>query len=86
MNLDLFSIIGFVAAACTTVAFVPQVIHIFRFHETKNISLFMYIIFTTGVFLWLVYGLFRGDAPIVIANSITFVLAATILTLKIKNG
>ena len=51
-----------------------------------NISLFMYIIFTTGVFLWLVYGLFRGDAPIVIANSITFVLAATILTLKIKNG
>ncbi len=78
--------IGLLAAFGTTTAFVPQVIQIIKTRDTKGISLFMYIIFTIGITLWLIYGLLLNDTPIIIANSITLVLALTILTLKIKNG
>jgi MtN3 and saliva related transmembrane protein len=79
-------IIGFVAATCTTVSFVPQVIKTLRTRDTKGISLIMYSIFTFGVFLWLLYGVFIRDIPIIIANIITVTLALIVLILKIKHG
>ncbi|MGH9811215.1 MAG: SemiSWEET transporter, partial [Terriglobia bacterium] len=48
--------IGLLAAFCTTVAFLPQVIQTWRTRSTKDLSLPMFSIFTTGIFLWLVYG------------------------------
>lgn len=77
-------IIGFIAAALTTVAFVPQVIKTWKEKETKDISLVMYIIFTLGVALWLVYGLILMNGPMIFANIITLILASTVLYLKIK--
>jgi MtN3 and saliva related transmembrane protein len=79
-------IIGFVAAACTTISFVPQVIKTLKTKETKGISLIMYSVFTFGVFLWLLYGLFIRDIPIIISNTITVALAFIVLVVKIKNG
>jgi MtN3 and saliva related transmembrane protein len=55
-----------------------------RTRDTSGISLWMYVIFTLGVFLWLVYGLSIGNYPIIIANVVTFALAATILWFKLK--
>jgi MtN3 and saliva related transmembrane protein len=52
--------------------------------NTEGISLVMYSLFTSGVLMWLVYGLFVKDAPIIVANAVTFILAIIILTLKIK--
>ncbi len=78
--------IGLLAGILTTVAFVPQVIKTWRSHSTHDISLAMFAIFTSGVFAWLVYGLVIGDLPIIGANAVTFVLAGTILFLKIRNG
>lgn len=82
----MFTYVGYVAAILTTISFIPQVI---KSHKAKNlseISLQMYILFTSGIFLWLVYGLVINSLPIIIANAITFVLAAYILYLKIKKG
>jgi MtN3 and saliva related transmembrane protein len=84
--MDLTSLVGLLSAAGTTSAFIPQVVRIIKTHDTKGISLFMYIIFTTGVALWLAYGVLLNDLPIIIANVITLILAITILFLKIKNG
>ena len=53
---------------------------------TGDISLIMYSVFTTGVFIWLVYGVIIMDAPLIAANSITFLLAFAVLMLKIKHG
>jgi len=83
--MDLTTLIGFLAAVGTTSAFIPQVIRIIKTRDTKGISLFMYIIFTTGVALWLAYGALLNNLPIIIANVITLILAITILFLKIKN-
>lgn len=84
--MNFITIIGFLAATCTTISFVPQVWHIIKTRDTKGISLNMYAIFALGVFLWLLYGCFLFSLPIIIANSITLVLAIIILMLKIKLG
>lgn len=80
------TIIGLLAVACTTIAFLPQVIKTVKTKETKDISLLMYVILTTGILLWVVYGLLTIDLPIILANSITFVLALIVLMLKIIHG
>ncbi|MBN1698753.1 MAG: SemiSWEET transporter [Spirochaetales bacterium] len=79
-------ILGFVAATCTTASFVPQVIKTLKTRDTKGISLVMYAVFTFGVFVWLIYGLFINDIPIIVSNSVTVTLACIVLGMKIKNG
>ncbi len=76
--------IGFLAAILTTVAFVPQALKTIESRDTSSISLWMYVIFTAGVFLWLIYGLAIVNYPVILANIVTFLLAATILGFKLK--
>ena len=80
----LYKYIGFFAGFCTTVAFIPQALKVWRTKSTKDISLLMFIIFTTGVLSWLIYGITIADAPIIIANAITLILSLFILFYKIK--
>lgn len=79
-------ILGFVAAVCTTASFVPQVWHILKTRDTRALSLMMYLLFTVGVVLWLVYGVMIGSVPVIVANSITLVLALVILICKVRWG
>jgi MtN3 and saliva related transmembrane protein len=76
--------IGLVAACLTTSAFVPQLIKVWRSKSAKDVSLVMFIVFTLGIALWLLYGLIRNDPVIIIANVITFILALAILLLKLR--
>ena len=77
--------IGFVAAVSTTLSFVPQVVQSYRSRDVSGISLGMYSIFTFGVGLWLLYGLMTDDWPVIIANAVTFLLALSILGLKLAS-
>ena len=79
-------LVGSIAAACTTICFIPQAIKVVRTKHTQDISLWMYIIFSIGVACWLTYGLLLTNYPIIIANIITLPLALTILYTKIKYG
>lgn len=76
--------IGGIAATMTTVSFIPQVWQVWRTRHTKDISLGMYIIFTGGVVMWLVYGVMLASWPIIIANSITALLAGAVLVMKLR--
>ncbi len=87
MNIQDFSgWIGSMAAVLTTISFVPQVIHSYRTRDLSGVSLSMYSIFTLGVGLWLLYGVIKQDWPLILANSITFCLAAIVLGLKIQQS
>jgi MtN3 and saliva related transmembrane protein len=86
MALSVITLIGLMAAVGTTSSFVPQFIKTFRTRQTKDLSLLMYLILCTGVALWLIYGIFIVDWPLILANSVTLVLAMPILFLKVKNG
>jgi MtN3 and saliva related transmembrane protein len=76
--------LGYVAALLTSFSFVPQAVRTWRSRATRDISLPMYLMFTTGVFLWLIYGVWTRAWPVVAANTLTFVLAAFILGLKLR--
>lgn len=78
-------ILGFVAAFCTTVSFLPQAIKVIKTNNTAALSLMMYSIFTVGVGLWLLYGIFRQDPAIIVANVITIALSLCILFIKVRN-
>ena len=84
MKENLFQLIGFFAAFCTTIAFLPQVIKVYKTRSTKDISLSMFLIFTTGVLCWLIYGVLIVDLPIIMANIVTLILSLIILAFKIK--
>lgn len=84
--MDFTNILGFAAAFLTTLAFLPQVLHVRQSQSTKDISLPMLITFIAGISLWLIYGLRVNAAPIIIANAITLVLNLAILRFKLKHG
>lgn len=79
-------LIGLAAAFCTTIAVLPQVMRAWRTRSTTDLSLSMFLVFTTGIFLWLVYGPILHDVPLIAANGTTFVLSGTILYLKQRHG
>jgi len=82
--MEINTIIGLAAAVCTTFSFLPQAIKVIKTKQTMHLSLAMYSIFTTGVLLWLIYGISVNDIPLIIANSITLIFALTILIMKIR--
>ena len=77
-------LIGYIAAFLTTLSFFPQALKTLRSRDTHSISLRMYLLFTTGVMFWSIYGWMVGDGPVLIANLITLVFSG-ILVLKLSN-
>jgi len=82
--MDHITFIGSAAAVCTTMAFLPQVIRVYRTKHTHDLSLPMYVIFCAGVLLWGIYGFLTKSLPIMIANALTFIMSLYILGMKIR--
>ncbi|MCX2745700.1 SemiSWEET transporter [Mangrovivirga sp. M17] len=81
--IDWQEIIGIVAGCCTTIAFLPQVIKTWRSKSARDLSLTMFLVFFTGVLLWLIYGILIADLPVILANGATLVLAGILLFFKV---
>jgi MtN3 and saliva related transmembrane protein len=79
-------LVGYAAGFLATAAFVPQVAKTFRERSARDISLGMYVLFCTGVALWLVYGLLISSWPVVVSNFVTLMLAGAVLILKLRHG
>ncbi|WP_461631593.1 SemiSWEET transporter [Labilibaculum euxinus] len=84
METTFASILGFAAAFCTTVSFIPQALRVIKTKHTKDLSLAMYSMFNIGILMWLIYGVLIDAWPVIIANVITLGLTLIILVLKIK--
>ncbi|OBQ34566.1 MAG: hypothetical protein AN487_17805 [Anabaena sp. CRKS33] len=82
--MDFITILGLVAGVLTTIAFLPQMFQIWLTKSAKDVSLVMLIIFMSGLFLWLIYGIIIGALPIIMANGVTLFFNLIILWLKIK--
>ncbi len=83
--MSLLDYTGYAAAVCTTGAYVPQVLRVWRTRSTQDISLKMFLVLVAGLILWLVYGFWKGEIPLIAANGVTLALASTILYFKIRN-
>ena len=77
-------IFGYSAAILTTISFIPQALQTIRTKNTQGVSLVMYILFSIGVFCWLVYGIANKDIPLLAANGVTLCFALIILFYKIR--
>jgi MtN3 and saliva related transmembrane protein len=84
--MEVSDVLGYVAGTLTTIALVPQAWRSFRTRDVSGISLRMYWIFTLGVAIWLAYGILLGETPMILANSVSLVLACAVLALKLKYG
>lgn len=84
--MDTANLIGLAAGFLTTVAFVPQVVKIWKTRSAKDVSLYTFIAFTIGVGLWLAYGILKQEPPIIVWNAATLALAFAILAMKLKFG
>jgi len=82
--MDFLTILGLAAATLTTTAFLPQMFKTWQTKSAKDVSLVTLITFITGVFLWLIYGIYLQSLPIILANGVTLVFNLIILWLKIR--
>jgi MtN3 and saliva related transmembrane protein len=73
--------VGTVAAVCTTIAFVPQILKIRR-QGGGDLSYPMLALYLVGVILWLIYGLILHAAAVIWANAATTILVAIAIILK----
>lgn len=83
--MEMTEIVGEIAGTLTTLAFLPQVIKTWRTRSTEDISLTMFLMFCTGVALWLIYGVLLGSLPLIVSNVVTLALAGIILGLKLRS-
>ncbi len=84
--MSLVDLTGTLAGILTTSAFIPQVIKTWRSGSAEDISLIMFVLFSIGVLLWLIYGIALHALPIIAANGITLVLASSVLIMKLRQG
>lgn len=82
--MDAPTLLGLIAGSLTTLAFVPQVLKTWRTKSGNDISLGMFLLFSTGVLLWLIYGILIDALPVILANGLTLLLSLAILLLKLR--
>jgi MtN3 and saliva related transmembrane protein len=85
MEYSLETIICSVAATLTTISFLPQSIKTIKAQNADGVSFWMYLLFVSGVLLWIVAGFVMNNYPIIIANIITFFLSGSVLLIKIRS-
>ena len=83
MKIIYIEFFGYFAAILTTLAFIPQLIKTFKTKKADDVSLTTLIMFLTGVLAWIIYGIQISSKPILIANTITFLLNFLILVFKL---
>lgn len=77
------TLLGLVAGTFTTLAFLPQVIRVWRRRSASDLSFLTLAVFVSGVALWVVYAWQISDIPMLLANAVTLVLTATLCGFKI---
>ncbi len=79
--------IGLVAGALTSVAGIPQLVKTLRTRHARDISVWQPLLLSTGITLWLVYGLIIRDMPLILANIVPLIcnIMLTILKLRYRN-
>ena len=82
--MNTITIVGLLAASFTTIALLPQLLKVWRTKSTRDISTVMFTLYSSGVVLWFIYGVYISNTPIIIANSLAFIQALVILLFKAK--
>jgi MtN3 and saliva related transmembrane protein len=75
--------VGYAAGTLTTIAFLPQVLHVWKTKRADDLHMGTLVSFMAGVTLWIVYGIAMRQMPVIVANAVTLILQCAILFLKL---
>ena len=81
----LVEVVGLVGATFTTLAFVPQVVKIWKNRSSNGVSLSMYVCMLVGIIIWLAYGILINSIAVIAANILSGILQVVIIFLTLKN-
>ncbi|MFC3677951.1 SemiSWEET family sugar transporter [Ferrovibrio xuzhouensis] len=84
LSTDAIELVGMIAGGLTTLAYVPQVVKVWRSRSARDISLGMFLLMNAGILLWLVYGLLIGSPGLIAANGVTLGLTVAVLVAKLR--
>lgn len=84
LSSDAVELVGMIAGALTTLAYVPQAVKVWLSRSTRDISLGTFLLMNIGIALWLVYGLLIDSPGLIAANAVTLGLTAAVLAAKLK--
>jgi MtN3 and saliva related transmembrane protein len=84
--MDGVEMLGMMAGTISSVTFLPQVIKTWQSKSANDISLWMFLLVTLSVIMWLVYGIFLKSVPIIYTNSAVLVMSLIMLYFKWKFG
>jgi MtN3 and saliva related transmembrane protein len=77
--------IGYFAACCTTLSFIPQLAKI-RKQGGEGLSYSMLSIYLAGLVMWLIYGIMLRAMAMVVANAASAILVAAAIAMKAMIG
>ena len=78
------TVIGLVAAFCTTISYFPQLKKCWDTGSAGDLSFRMFSILAAGIAFWAAYGWLRADPVIIVANTISLMLLTGILWFKLR--
>ena len=81
--MNTIQVVGLLAGACTSISLLPQLIKTIKEKNGGDISYIMLAILLIGLGLWIWYGILKEDFPIIITNSISFVLNILVIFFNI---
>lgn len=82
-KISLLEGLGYIAGFLTTFANIPQIIKAWKTKSVKDLSIIMYIMSSSGVFMWMAYGYLKGADSLFFWNIVTLCMTSTLLIMKI---
>ncbi|MCE5301175.1 MAG: hypothetical protein LLG37_09950 [Spirochaetia bacterium] len=76
------TLVGYIAGTLSSIGFVPQVIKGFKTKQVKDVAIWQPVLLSTGMMVWLIYGIMLGEMPMILANSFAVVCNVTIIIQK----
>lgn len=78
-------IVGYLAAICMVLGYLPQAIYTIRTRDTDGIAMPTFLLMGLGSIFFVIQGIFLENIPLVITNCITGTSSAIIFGIKIYN-
>lgn len=79
------NIVGYLAAICMIIGYVPQAWHTIRTRQTDGIALPTFLMLGAGSIFFVIQGILLSNIPLVITNSITAISSVIVFGIKIHN-
>ncbi len=79
------NIVGYLAAVCMVLGYLPQAIYTIRTRDTEGIALPTFLLMGFGAVFFCIQGILTDNIPLFITNLITFSCSAIVFGIKVYN-